>query len=226
VCFVVILYNATHTFTQQVNTHMPFISRVDAESILGPYFSDIQSIVHSAWSDWRKANIAPHMQHKRVRANYVWNQLITHAKRQFVNHHEVKVETFKKWDGMLVRNNIFIRMKKGSQNLYSCNYPTQTALAFHDQNQDMFGGVTRLELIYVLNKAETDIERIALVQRHRTSVVWIIDLINTAAVAPNVIQMQLNNHTTDQNSVADRIIKPKLGDVENDQNEPKFGSGE
>lgn len=185
---------------------MPFISRQEAEAKVAPFFNDLEKIVQSAWADWLNSDLSSQMQHKRVRANYVWNQLITHAKRQFHGQEQVHVETYGKWDGILFDGTIFVRMKKATKNLYSSNYPTQAALAFHDQIQDIFGGVTRLELVYVLNQSETEIERITLIQRNNSNVVWIIDLL-TKTTTQNIIPLE-KIEENNQNTVAERVIKP------------------
>lgn len=186
---------------------MPLITREEAEIKVSPYFNDLEKIVHSAWGDWLNSELSSQMQHKRVRANYVWNQLIAHAKRQFYGQNQVHVETYANWDGILFDGNIFVRMKKASKNLYSSNYPTQAALAFHDQIQDIFGGVARLELVYVLNQSETEIERITLIQRNNSNVGWMIDLLKDSTNTQNIIPLEQNKESN-QNTVAERVIKP------------------
>lgn len=188
---------------------MPFLNREQADVLLRPFYDDFEQIVRSAWQDWRSSTVAPQMQHKRVRANYVWNQLIAHAKRQFNGRHEVRVDTIKNWDGVLVADSAFIRVKKGTNNLLSRNYPTQAALAFHDQIQDLFGGIVRLEMLYILNLAETDIERIVLIQRHKKHVTWVIDLLESATDMDNVLPLIPLESAPQAGSVADRLIKPK-----------------
>ncbi|PPC80473.1 MAG: hypothetical protein CTY39_11285 [Hyphomicrobium sp.] len=188
---------------------MPFIPKEEAEILVRPFFDDLEHIVKAAWQDWRNGTLAPQMQHKRVRANFVWNQLIAHAKRRFDGRDGICVETVTNWDGVLVNDKIFVRMKKGTNRLLSRNYPTQAALSFHDQIQDLFGGIARLELLYILNDAETDIERITLIQRHRKTVAWAIDLLALHNEQQNVIPLISEETSTEQGSVADRIIKPK-----------------
>lgn len=188
---------------------MPFLTLEQADVLLRPVYTDFEQIVRSAWQDWRDSTVAPQMQHKRVRANYVWNQLIAHAKRQFDGRDAVRVDTVKNWDGVLVADSVFIRMKKGTDSLLSRNYPTQAALAFHDQIQDLFGGIARLELLYILNAAETDIARIVLIQRHKKHVTWVIDLLAPAAGRDNVLPLIPEDPMPQAGSVADRIIKPK-----------------
>jgi hypothetical protein len=202
---------------------MSFIKLSDAEIIARPHFQRFVSIVRAAWADWMAGAIASQMQHKRVRANYVWNQLLANAKRQFEGVQGIRVETLKNWDGVLVQDRIFIRMKKGTHDLLSRNYPTQASLAFHDTTQDLFGGIARLELLYVLNKAETAIERIALVQRHRSSVAWFIDLLDDAAAASAQTVMPFTPPQL-PGSVAERLINPKEGKKTDGKREPKRGS--
>jgi hypothetical protein len=188
---------------------MPFLSLEQADVLLRPFYDNFEQIVRSSWKDWRSSTVAPQMQHKRVRANYVWNQLIANAKRQFDGCDAVRVETIRNWDGVLVQDSIFIRMKKGTDRLLSRNYPTQAAMAFHDQIQDLFGGIARLELLYILNSAETDIERIVLIQRHKKHVTWVIDLLKPATEMNNVLPLIPQDPAPQAGSVADRLIKPK-----------------
>lgn len=191
---------------------MTYIARDHAHSLLKPYFADFSAIVEAAWADWRKSDIAPQMQHKRVRANFVWNQLIIHAKRRFDGNDKVCVHTLKNWDGVLVGDSIFIRMKKGDSALLSRNYPTQSALNFHNQEQDLFGGVARLELLYVLGKAEADVERIALVQRNGRTLSWAIDVVGEDVVSSNVELFSRDTGSEKNGTAADRVLRKKIGD--------------
>ena len=201
---------------------MPAISQSDADIALRPFFPDLVSVVQGAWQDWMTGNYAHQMQHKRVRANCVWNQWIANAKRRFDGHAEVRVETLKNWDGVLVKDRIFVRMKKGDHELLSRNYPTQAALDFHDSHRDLFGGIARLELLYVLNKAETAIERIALVQRHKSAVSWVIDLLDRAADAAQTVIPLVPPQP--EGIPAQRMIKPKGGKKRDGKRERRNGS--
>lgn len=133
------------------------------------------------------------------------------------------METVKDWDGVLVNNSVFVRMKKGTHKLLSRNYPTQAALSFHDQIQDLFGGIARLELLYILNDAETDIERITLIQRHKKTVAWSIDLLALHSEEQNVIPL-IPAESTQQGSVADRVIKSKEENKGDQQHESSQSS--
>lgn len=196
---------------------MPIITQAAAEQALNQFSDDFAYIVESAWKDWLEGPYTAQMQRKAVRAMVVWNQMLAHAKRRFEGRDGVRVEMFKPWEGILVGNDIFIRMKKADEKLLSRNYPTRSALAFVDQTEDMFGGVVRLELVYLVDKSETCIERIVLVQRHKKSVVWMIDLYGNSPMAQNVIPLSEPPAEPNLDSVAKRIIKPKQNSKDDDQ---------
>jgi hypothetical protein len=155
---------------------MIVMKAAEAESMLHPYYEVITRVVEGAWADWMTNPFASQMQHKRVRATCMWNQLISRAKREFADLGGVEVVTMHEWVGLLFNNAVFVRFKKGTSELFSSNYPTSLAMAFHDQEQDLFDGVRRLELVYVLDDAEAEIDRIAIIRRHKRSIDWVLDL--------------------------------------------------
>lgn len=79
----------------------------------------------------------------------------------------------------------------------------------------MFGGLVRLELVYQLGAYGTKIERITLLQRHKSKVVWHIDLLDTATAVQEVLPFA--QPPTPEGSAAQRVLKPKR----NSKNEEK-----
>lgn len=204
---------------------MPFISEEEVRKVVQPYFPDFQHIYASAWRDWLASPVASRMQHKRVRANLMWNQLISHAKVKFDGNAAVRVDTLRNWDGVLIDDRIFIRMKKAEESLLSRNYPTQAALAFHDQIQDLFGGIARLELLYVLSKDETEIEQIVLVQRHKKQILWKIDVHGQSGAETQDVIPFAPLPPSDGGAVADRVIKPKTDGARKDGSQDRAVAG-
>lgn len=203
---------------------MPILDQAAAERAIEPFKHDFIHIFQTAWKDWRESAIAPQMQDKRVRANNVWNQLLSHAKRRFDGKEGIRVETKKPWTGVLLDGSIFIRMKLANQKLLSRNYPTKSALAFVDQNQELFGeGISRAELVYLLDESETEIERIVLLQRHKKSVVWMIDILGEAPMNQNVFPFAEPPMPDTGGDIAKRIIKPK-NKIEDDKHEVSNGA--
>ncbi|HZY19401.1 MAG TPA: hypothetical protein VFE82_13040 [Ramlibacter sp.] len=184
------------------------MTAAQAESFFGPYFDILRRVVREAWDDWKTNPLAPQVQHKRVRASCVWNQFIAGAKRAFSEDSNVRVETMREWEGLLFHNKVFVRFKKASKALLSRNYPTPLALAYHDQQNDLFGsGVKRLELVYVLDESETELERICLVQRHREYIAWHLDLLGGGDDRQEVLPFAPQAPAGP--SVAKRVLKSK-----------------
>ena len=197
---------------------MPIISKLEAESAVQPYFGELTQVVQSAWNDWRNNELASMMQDKRLRADVVWNQMIVHAKRRFEGREDVRVNKFSSCRGLLIGDGIYIGFKKADHKLLSRNFPTPMARAFRDQTQDeMFGGTVRLELVYVLDDAEVEIERIALIQRHINSIVWVLDLVGEDPMHQNPIPFAPTPGPALDGTVASRIIKPKTIKTDDDQ---------
>lgn len=156
---------------------MVVMSQAQAQQFFEPYGALLREVVNEAWTDWRSNPIAPQVQHRRVRAVCMWNQFIAGARRKFKQHDDVRVTTLREWEGLLFRDMVFVRFKKATRKLLSRNYPTPLAQDFHDTQKDLLGaGIGRLELVYVLDESETEVDRICLVQRHRQQVVWHLDL--------------------------------------------------
>lgn len=187
---------------------MIVLNSSDAQATLQPYFSVIRRVVDGAWQDWLDNPLAAQMQHKRVRAMCVWNQFIARSRREFAGNADTQVTTLKEWEGLLFHDSVFMRFKKGSRELLSRNYPTSLALAYNDQKQDLFKGVSRLELIYVLDPSETEVDRICIVQRHRNQIVWWLDV---KGAADDAAQNILPFPPVEPNGlpVAERVLKSK-----------------
>jgi hypothetical protein len=187
---------------------MPIITQDAAEQAIGPFADQLVEVVQTAFSDWLKNPYAAQMQSTSFRAHAVSNQMLANAKRIFDAVEGIRVDSVPHYTGLLVGRDIFIRMKKAGQRMLSRNYPTKSALAFIDQSQELFGGLVRLELVYQLNNAGTAMERIVLMQRHKSLVVWMMDLYGAAPMEQNVLPFA-PQQDDGAGSVAQRIIKPK-----------------
>ncbi len=186
---------------------MPFASENQVNAILKPHFGTLVDLVQTAHMEFRDSILAASLQAPRVRANFIWNQFLFHAKARFEGSIDISVDNRQHWQGLMVGTTFFIRMKKGTPKLLSRNYPTQSALDFNDANVDLFEGTSRLELIYTLDELETSIDRIVLAQRHLNRIVWAIDLLDSAEDhGQTVIPLRL---APSGDSPATRVLKPK-----------------
>jgi hypothetical protein len=186
---------------------MPLITQEEAEQAVRPFAEQCVAVIRSAFDDWLQGPYTHQMQRKSLRANIISNQMLANARRVFDKVPGVRVDDVPGYTGLLVGDNIFIRMKKADENLISRNYPTKSALSYVDQSKDMFGGLVRLELVYQLGAYGTKIERIALLQRHKSKIVWHIDLLDSGAAIQEVLPFA--QPPTPAGSAAQRVLKPK-----------------
>lgn len=187
---------------------MPFAQESQVSSVLRPMFGDLVSLVQRAHRDWMQGPFARTMQDPKVRANVIWNQFLYYAKAHFEGSKLVRVENKAHCQGLLVGSSFFVRMKKGTDQLLSRNYPTQAALDFNDASVDLFDGVARLELIYTLDELGTAIDKVVIAQRHRSKVLWAIDLLGGAEDHGQTV-IPLPVSPMDGGTPAQRVLKPK-----------------
>ena len=151
----------------------------DVKPVLNPHIPTVVSILHKAWRDWMDSGYAATWEFKRNRANFVWAQMATYAREAFENHPQVHIvekdETLK----FLVNGTILFRLKKGTETGLTSNIPTQQVLAYHDHEQDLFGmpAVQRVDVVYILNVLETDIQDILVVARNGKQLAWTYSLL-------------------------------------------------
>lgn len=69
----------------------------------------------------------------------------------------------------------------------------------------MFGGIVRLELIYLLNDNGVGINKVLLTQSKGKTTVWAIDITNSNITPSNI---ESEHHYVD-NNVSNTVIKPK-----------------
>jgi hypothetical protein len=87
----------------------------------------------------------------------------------------------------LVDKSVLVRFKKGNDQGLSRNIPTQAALAFNDPQEKLFDlpDVWRVDVVYTLNRFETQISDILVVARNGDDVLWSYSIYSgTADIAP------------------------------------------
>ncbi|WP_219847337.1 hypothetical protein, partial [Burkholderia multivorans] len=154
----------------------------------------------------------------------IFNDALTLAKADFDGTGPARYYEHGKWRGLLFNDRLFVRLKKGTSERKSSNVMTKATLAFHDQNQDLFDGIARCELLYILSSDETEVEQVVLAHRHKKSVVWTIDVAGGES-AQQVIPFAPAPTGDGGCSVADRVVKPKRIGENEDGTQRKLASG-
>ena len=190
---------------------MPVPQRGYVERILDPHRQVIVNAVQGAWEAWR-ASPYPGRWHSRSRANFVWEEIIDRASRAFIEMPDVRIIGRNATYGFLIDDRVFFRFKKADGNWLSTNIPTQRALAFHDHDQDLpnlpgLPEVQRVEVLYKLNRLETQIADIRVGARNRNVTIWWFSLLNADAdVAPLPVPAPGSQRATPPVS---RLIRPR-----------------
>jgi hypothetical protein len=117
---------------------------------------------------------------RRSRANYIWEELACRAEATFASDPSVRIHP-KHQSCWFHIDGLVFRFKKSDSSGLTSNYPTQAALDYHDQQEDLPGipKVQRLEVTYVLNKLETAVHDILLVARDQDRVLWCSSLLRS-----------------------------------------------
>lgn len=156
---------------------MSLAERAEVEQLLSPFHDALYSFVAEAWSEWMETQSVIQPVSARSRANVVWDFIVRRAQEAFENDPRVAVIPQAQTCYFLVGDRVVLRFKKGDQQGLSRNYPTQQALNYHEPEQDLFGpGLSRVEVVYVLNATETALSSVQVVARERERIEWTYEL--------------------------------------------------
>jgi hypothetical protein len=166
---------------------MPIPNEATVRPILDEVRDRIVSAIQEAWDDWTESDYKGVWRCKRSRANFVWEQIIDRAHGALLDHDAVHVIDGNETMKFLVRDTVLFRFKKADETGRSSNVATQLALAFHDHEQSLFDlpEVQRVEVVYKLNRLETQIDDICVVARNGDLIAWEYSLLEAGeAVIP------------------------------------------
>jgi hypothetical protein len=166
---------------------MPIPNEATVRPILDEIRDQIVRAILEAWDDWLESDHIGVWRCKRSRANFVWEQIIDRVQSALLDHDAVHVIDGNETMKFLVQDEVLFRFKKADVTGRSSNVSTQLALAFHDHEQDLFGlpEVQRVEVVYKLNRLETQIEDVNVVARNGDLIAWEYSLLDAGeAVVP------------------------------------------
>lgn len=193
-----------------------------SESFASQYSPVLRRCVQRAWDDWNESEQAAQMQTTSFRAQFMNNQIIYWGRQETAELDDICIDKIHGNLGFVIQNRVFVRPKFARQSYRSSNFPTKSAIAFHDQSIDLFGGIARLELIYTLNALATSVQDICLSQRDQNKIKWLLPLRDaTESCQGTLVQMPTPERL---GTAADRILKPRKPLHESDQqDQPKRG---
>ena len=143
--------------------------------ILRSYEDAIFKAVHGAWSDWRELLLGGRLMFPaRTRACLVHDFMVQRAISTWTGDSAVRVIRRDETAKFVVAAQVLLRFKKADDRGLGSNIPTQAALDFAEQQHDLPGipNVHKVEVVYALNRLQTQIDRVAVVARDGDALLW------------------------------------------------------
>lgn len=142
---------------------------------LAKYEAHILRAVHGGWEDWRALQLGGRLMFPaRSRACLVYDFIVQRAEAAFTEDGHVRTlrrdETIK----FVFGDSVLLRFKKATDNGLGSNIQTQATLGFVDQQQELPGlpHVHKVEVVYVLNQLQTQIEQVLVAARNNNVCLW------------------------------------------------------
>lgn len=189
-----------------------------------PSYADARLIIHpvrerrivtafaAGWSDWL---VCPQRgwfsRWPRTRANMVFERVVDHLQRQFADDVGVRFvfddETMK----MVLDDRIVLRVKKANALGLGSNIQTQAVIDFVDAQPDLPGleGLTKLEIVYVLNAIQTEIRSVIVQARDGDMKIYSYPIDVAAEGSGTVVPLPLPPAPPTGDDYADDLVRPK-----------------
>ena len=181
------------------------ISEVAIKTLMKTHEPAINRIIFNAW---QKIHISGLNFKPRGRANIMWDEMTQNAKNEWGFSDDIRIverrQTAEYW---ISDSRVVFRLKKCDSDGYTNNYPTQTALKFHDPQIALDLQITKLEVGYVLNQGETDIKNILVIHRHNNTVKFKYSVLMNP---DNVIQISRFDAGMNKQDKTDGTVKVTL----------------
>ena len=158
-------------------------------AILAKYETTIFQIVGGAWDEWRALQLGGRLQFlARSRACLVYDFIVQRAIAAFADDPTVRVLSGDETAKFVFSDTVVARFKKANGNGLGSNISTQATLGFVDQEQELPGlpNVYKVEVVYVLNRLQTQVDQVVVAARHGNACLWNYVLIpdTTAEIIP------------------------------------------
>jgi len=144
-------------------------------SVLAPYEAKLFQAVHGAWEDWKGLGLGGRLLFPgRTRACLVHDFMVQRAIAAFTADRAVRTIRRDETAKFVFADQVALRFKKADDNGLGSNIETEATLDFVEQQQELPGipNVHKIEVVYILNKLRTQIERVVVVARDRDMRLW------------------------------------------------------
>jgi hypothetical protein len=143
--------------------------------VLHPYEDAIFKLIHGAWDDWRGLTLGGRLLFPaRARACLVHDFMVQRAIAAWADDGAVRIVQQDETAKFVVNDRVLLRFKKADDRGLGSKIPTQASLSFVDQEQELPGipDAHKIEIVYILNRLQTQIDRIVVVARNGDERLW------------------------------------------------------
>lgn len=144
-------------------------------TVLTKYETAIFHAVRSGWEDWRALQLGGRLLFAaRSRACLVYDFIVQRAAAAFTDDTAVRVLRRNETVKFVFDNTVALRFKKAADNGLGSNIHTQSTLDFVDQEQELpgFPNVHKIEVVYVLNALQTQVDQVLVAARDGDICLW------------------------------------------------------
>ncbi|MBK8133657.1 MAG: hypothetical protein IPK48_13485 [Gammaproteobacteria bacterium] len=144
-------------------------------AVLAKYETLICKAVHGGWEDWRALPLGGRLLFPaRSRACLVYDFIVQRATAAFTDDQAVRVLRRDETAKFVFTDSVVLRFKKANDKGLGSNIQTQATLGFVDQQYELPGlpNVHKVEVVYVLNRLQTQIKQVLVAARDGNVCLW------------------------------------------------------
>lgn len=166
--------------------------------------------VEAGWAACKANPDSGWWRRKTTRAHIVWENSVKKAIEVFADDRSVRVVPHYDTVSFIFEDAMLLRFKKAGISLKSSNIQTTLAGMFHDHETDLFGysGLQRVEVVYVLNRFETEIMWTGIVARENKTHLWHFELEAAPIEVPALVFPTAQTSTAELAKIKDEKRAP------------------
>lgn len=192
---------------------MKFADQDAVQATLKEFEDAILDVVHGAWREFRQLQqtLAAPLLYARTRACFVQDLMVQRAQTVFAENPRVRVIEKDETAKFVFDGRVVVRFKKADASGLGSNIQTQAVMQFVEQQQDLpgFPDMHKVEVLYHLNKLQTQIDHVMVVARDGGRQLWEYPI--TAAEEAGQVVMFPAVHEEPQRGAKIKIRKPDTG---------------
>jgi len=183
------------------------------QELIEPYSNIITEAIRSAWKEWLGSPFFGKWS-SRGRATFVWESVVSSLVEKFSNDSGVFVVNKGTTVLFVIKQEVAFRFKFADSSGRSKNIQTKSAKSFHDPEADynlladtgVSADIPRIEVVYTLNKAATQIDSVQMIARDGSATIWNTNLLTKQN---SVFEFDKSNTVDEETTPAKRRFKGK-----------------